>query len=374
MREMGDDRDRGIGSLEAVGAAPGTRRGSAATRRDFLRMTGAAFLGVSGCTGTLGEAGRSWSASTLSRADALARRHGGKGWGAWSGGRRVAGWNDDFEGPILSITKVIAALAAAKAAGEGWLDAGERAAETLTEWRGDALKRRITVGMLLQQTAGLENGVAALYRNAADKGSAAIALRVVDMPGTFFRYGPACWEVLAELLRRKLSERGRTLEEFLTSEVMRPLGVHSPDWRSDRRGRFFLSTGAQLSVTELGTLGRAIGSLLRGRNVAGIGAEHFAAMTRSSPANPMFGGGLWKNSRAGGPGAEEIEVEDALDPPASRSFWQRACLSRKHPADLVALIGSSGRRVYIWPSEDKVVARHGTARSWVDRPFLSALA
>lgn len=337
-------------------------------------MAGAAFFGAAGCSGPVGGAGVNWSASKLSRADALARRHGGKGWAAWTGGHRLAGWNSDFEAPVLSITKVIAALATAKAAGEGWLDADEKAAETLTEWRGDSLKRRITVGMLLQQTTGLESGVAALYRNPTDKGRAAIALRAVDEPGTFFRYGPACWEVLAELLRRKLSDRGRTFEEFLTSGVMRPLGIHSPDWRSDRQGRFFLSTGAELSVTELGTLGRAIGSLLRGRNVGGIGAAHFAVMTRSSSANPMFGGGLWKNARAEAAGSVAVEVEDALDPPASRAFWQRACLSRSHPADLVALIGSSGRRVYIWPGDDKVVARHGIARGWRDGPFLSALA
>lgn len=343
-------------------------------RRDFLKVAGAACLGMTGCGATSGSASLSWTSAGLTRADSEARRHGGRGWAAWSGGRRVAGWNESGEGPALSITKAIAALAAARAAGEGWLDPDEKAADTLTEWRADPLKRRITVGMLLQQTAGLECGVAALYRNPADKGRNALALRVVDEPGTFFRYGPACWETLAELLRRKLSARGGDLESFLAARVMRPLGLHSPEWRSDRKGRFYLSTGAELSVMELGALGRAIGSLLRGDDVAGIGAGHFAAMTRVSSANLLFGGGLWRNTRAAGPGAVAVEIEDALDPPARGAFWKRACLSREHPADLVALIGSSGRRVFIWPGEDKVVARLGVGRSWKDGPFLSALA
>jgi hypothetical protein len=82
----------------------------------------------------------------------------------------------------------------------------------------------------------------------------------------------------------------------------------------------------------------------------------------------MFGGGLWRNT-----GSREIEVEDALDPPAPTAFWQNACLSRRQPSDMVALIGSSGRRVFIWPREQLVIARHGVARSWRDVPFLGAL-
>jgi hypothetical protein len=36
-------------------------------------------------------------------------------------------------------------------------------------------------------------------------------------------------------------------------------------------------------------------------------------------------------------------------------------------------VGSSGRRVFIWPREQLVIARHGVARSWSDRDFLRAL-
>jgi CubicO group peptidase (beta-lactamase class C family) len=85
-------------------------------------------------------------------ADAIARRHGGRGWAAWQGGSRVAGWQTGGEGPALSITKSLAALAAAKAAGEGWLADRETVAATIREWSGESRKSRITVAMLLQQT------------------------------------------------------------------------------------------------------------------------------------------------------------------------------------------------------------------------------
>lgn len=338
------------------------------SRRVFLCSLAAA---CGGCAGS--GAGPGWSRGSLVLADARARGAGGRGWAAWSGGRRVAAWNPAAEGPVLSITKALAGLAAARGAGEGWLAPGEKVAATLREWSGDSRKSRITVLMLLQQIAGLEAGVAALYRNPADKGRHAVALRAVDEPGHVFRYGPACWEVLAEWMHRKLVARGESLEGFLHRAVMAPLGLSSPQWRSDGKGRFFFSTGAELSVEELGRLGRAIAALLRGENAGGIEARHFAVVTRPSAVNSMFGGGLWRNVHARMPGAMEVEVEDSLDPPRTSAFWKSACLSKRQPAELVALVGSSGRRVFIWPSQDRVVARLGVAGTWQDRPFLDAL-
>ena len=339
------------------------------SRREFLCAFAAA---CGGCAAPSG-GGKKWTAARIGRADAIAKRYGAKGWAAWREGQRMTAWNPDARDPSLSMTKCLAALAASKAMGEGWLSDQERVAATIPEWNGDSGKMRITVSMLLQQTAGLEAGVAALYRNPYDKGRAAVALRVIDEPGTFFRYGPACWEVLAELMHRKLSQRGESLEKFLHRAVMLPVGLSSPDWRSDKKGRFFLSTGAEMSVTDLGRLGRTVGALLRGESSDGFDAGIFARMTRPSAVNPMFGGGVWRNSNARRAGAYEIEVEDSIDPPKSTAFWQRACLSRNQPAEMVALIGSSGRRVFIWPSEDKVVARLGRAASWQDGPFLGVI-
>jgi CubicO group peptidase (beta-lactamase class C family) len=177
---------------------------------------------------------------------------------------------------VLSITKVLAGLACAKASGEGWLSADEKVAVTISEWQGDPGKESVTVRMLLQMTAGLEDSAKVLYRrDIADKGKVAVALRLVDPPGSTFRYGPACWEVLAELLHRKAVARGETLEKFLHRGVMRPIGLHSRDWRSDGKGRFFLSTGAELRVTDLGRLGRTLLDLLSGRDAAGIAVGDF---------------------------------------------------------------------------------------------------
>lgn len=349
------------------------------TRRDILKLLGLT-VAAGACPGCASSAagsstGSSWSRHDLEILTTAAGRNGAIGWAAWQGGRRLAGSRADERGPTLSITKSIATLAATRAAAEGWLSPAEKVSATLTEWRADALKSRITVLMLLQQVSGLEAGVVPLYRNhPADKGRAAIALHAVDSPGGVFRYGPGHWEVLAEVMKRKLAFRGQSLENYLSRAVMRPVGLSSANWRKDQQGTPYFSTGTELSVIELGRLGSTIGRLLDGRNSHGFDAAHYSQMTRPSRANPMFGGGLWRNTNATRPGATAISVEHSIDAPLPASFWANACLSPHQPPGLVALIGSSGRRVYIWPGGEKRAARLArSGSSWSDAEFLARL-
>lgn len=346
------------------------------TRRDFLRLAGLTAASAAwGCApGSASSSAAPWSARDLEALRSIASSNGARGWAAWQGNRQVAAWQDGSRGPSLSITKSIAALAATRAVGEGWLDPYEKVSNTLPEWRTDPLKSRITVLMLLQQVSGLEAGVIPLYRNQpADKGRAAVALRCVDSPGIVFRYGPGHWEVLAEAMRRKLSHKGETLPAFMSRAVMRPIGLSPWNWRSDRGDNPYFSTGTQLDVRELGRLGRAISRLLAGSDSEGFSADAFARITRPSSVNPMFGGGLWRNTRAARPGAVPIQVERNIDDPRPQSFWNQACLSTHQPPGLVALIGSGGRRVYLWPEQDRRIARLGSSLSWSDASLLSRI-
>ncbi|RYD20613.1 MAG: twin-arginine translocation signal domain-containing protein [Verrucomicrobiaceae bacterium] len=344
------------------------------TRRDFLKLAGltAASAGWGCAPASSSSSSASWSSRDLEALRSIASSNGARGWAAWQGSRQVAAWQDGSRGPSLSITKSIAALAATRAAGEGWLDPSERVCDTLPEWRSDPQKSRITVLMLLQQTSGLEAGVIPLYRNQpVDKGRAAVALRCVDSPGTVFRYGPGHWETLAEVMRRKLSHRGETLPAFMNRAVMRPVGLSPWNWRADRGNNPYFSTGTQLDIRELGRLGRTISGLLAGKNHDGFSAGEFVRLTRPSSVNPMFGGGLWRNTRAGRPGAVAIQVERNIDDPRPASFWNQACLSNHQPPGFVALIGSGGRRVYLWPDQDRRIARLGSSPSWSDAALLA---
>lgn len=342
------------------------------TRRDFLRLAGLATVSAGWGCAPGSSSSSPWSARELQSLESIASRNGARGWAAWQGSRQLAGWRIDARGPSLSITKSIAALAASRAYEEGWLSPSERASNTIPEWRADPWKSRITILMLLQQVSGLEAGVIPLYRNQpADKGRAAVSLRCVDVPGSVFRYGPGHWELLAEVMRLKLARRGESLSAFMSRAVMRPIGLNRNNWRSDRGDNPYFSTGTQLDVTELGRLGKTISRLVAGKDSDGFTAEAFSAMTRPSSVNPIFGGGLWRNTNANRPGAMTIQVERSIDSPLPASFWSRACLSTRQPPGLIALIGSGGRRIYIWPEQDRRIARLGSSPSWSDATLLS---
>lgn len=348
-----------------------------ASRRNFLK-TGA-VLTASALTGCGGGGRRiaagPWTSTQLQSLGTAAGNFLPKGWAVMQGGKIVQTWNPGAAGPSLSITKVLAALACARAAEEGWLTPSETAASTISEWRGDARKSAITISMLLQQVSGLEAGVAPLYRShPADKGRAAVSLRCTDEPGSVFRYGPSHWETLAEILRRKLKARGRTLRGHMDGAVLRPAGLKTSKWRSDGGNVPYFSTGVEFDLHSLLKLGGLLGQLLAGKDAGGFSAARFAAFTRPSGVNPMFGGGLWRNSGAASPFASEIEIERSIDDPLPASFWRTVCMSRSQPAELVALVGSGGKRVYLWPSTGKIIARLGASTAWSDARFLGAIS
>ncbi|MBK1880773.1 beta-lactamase family protein [Luteolibacter pohnpeiensis] len=302
-----------------------------------------------------------------------ANRHDPLGWAVWQGRKKIIGWHENERGPALSITKTIAGLAITRAIREGWMSCDERVSATFPEWQGSARKSKITVQMLLQQTSGLESGVIPLYRsNPANKGKAAVSLQAIDEPGLVFRYGPSHWEVLAELIRRKLTARKESFASYLNRSVLLPIGMSSPKWRADQNDIAYLSTGAEFSIDDLGRLGQTLIRLLNGENASGFKAEDFSQVTRPSSANSMFGGGLWRNSNRSS-GAFAVEVESAINQPHSAAFWNRACLSTHQPADFTALIGSGGRRLFLWPQAGKSIARLGSSNSWSDLEFLAPL-
>lgn len=305
---------------------------------------------------------------------AAAERFGGDGYGIWQGARWVGGRDPGRRMPSLSITKSLAALAVVRATGEGWIELDQPLGETLPEWRADAEKRRVTVRMLVNQTAGFPSGVAALYRGQIqDKGRAAVALPLVDPPGERFRYGPASAEILAEVLRRELRKHSSTTEIFLR-DLMRRVGISSPDWRKDLAGNFYLSTGAQFSVKDLGRLGQVVAELANGTNAAGLDAGIFRDLASPRTANPMVATGIWWNRNAAKPGAFSIEPERHLDAVHPPSFWSHACLGTDLDPGWLAIVGSGGKRVYVLPSRDLVIARLGRSATWDDAAFLRAIS
>ena len=65
---------------------------------------------------------------------------------------------------------------------------------------------------------------------------------------------------------------------------------------------------------------------------------------KNTPANPIYGLGFWLNRLATENTAVEIDVEEAA---VRRPDWKRTVYPESAPADMIAMVGSRGQRVYV---------------------------
>ena len=304
----------------------------------------------------------------VNEAGRYSRAHGEKALVIWKDGRilleRPEGGGGDAN--IFSITKSLAALGSLQAVARGTLRLDVPVSDTLTDWKADARKRYITVRQLLSQTSGLAPGFEELYgRGVRDKNAAVLKLPAVATPGKSFAYGPSHYEALAALATRKSPPAASWLSIPLTP--VRPV-----DLRRDRLGNPYFSAGARLSTRQLLSLGH----FLRRRGWVAIfpvlPSSLIREATTGSEANAMYGLGIWLNHNARRPSVTERDVEEAIGNALSPSQWASSCLSRHAPADLMALVGSRGQRVYVIPSRNEVIVRLGATSGFRDPDFLRA--
>jgi CubicO group peptidase (beta-lactamase class C family) len=88
----------------------------------------------------------------------------------------------------------------------------------------------------------------------------------------------------------------------------------------------------------------------------------------------MVAAGLWWNRNAAKGSAFSIEPERNIDAVRPPSFWQRACLGADLDPGWLAMVGSGGKRVYVLPSQELVIARLGRSSGWDDGAFLRAVS
>ena len=312
------------------------------------------------------------SSRTLGDLEAAARYSAQRGERAllvWQNGRLILERYSTLEPSnrehIFSITKSLCALGTFAAIGRRPPQLDEPVSFTLTEWQGHSQKRKITVRDLLNQTSGLSPGFEALYAaNVRNKNQRALNLPVIAPPGEKFAYGPSHYEVLEIFLARKLGEPPLS---WMERALFGPLGVRPGGWRRDRLGNPYFSAGAQVSARHL----LAVGHLVRRKGWHWIFPLVPPSLVRQaslgSAANPIYGLGFWLNRLATENTAVEIDVEEAI---SARADWKHACLSRSAPADMIAMVGSRGQRVYVSPSSKLVIVRLGSRPGFRDPDFL----
>jgi arylsulfatase A-like enzyme/CubicO group peptidase (beta-lactamase class C family) len=257
---------------------------------------------------------------------------------------------------LASGTKSFWGVAAAVAAEEGLLSLDEKVADTLTEWRSDAQRAKMTIRHLLSLTSGMDPGKTGQIPTYAD----ALLSPMLAEPGTRFAYGPVPYQVFGELLRRKLLPRGQDPVAYLDAKVLGPIGARHASWRRGADGNPNLPSGAAFSAREWVKFGELV--RLRGlwNGVQIVPSARLDACFTGSAANPNYGLTWWL---AGGDG----EGGSGQTRPAAGV-----------PADMVYAAGAGKQRMYVIRSAGVVAVRQTPKTQdagfvWSDAEFINRL-
>lgn len=142
----------------------------------------------------------------------------------------------------------------AAAVQDGLVKFDDLACDTLTEWKTDPRKSRITIRQLLGMSSGLDAGENLQSASWADS----VAADTVADPGQKFEYGPNHLQSAAELLQRKLkAAKGLTYEQYLDQRILQPLKIQVR-WMRCPDGNVQVAGGAIMTAADWATFGEFI--------------------------------------------------------------------------------------------------------------------
>ncbi len=242
---------------------------------------------------------------------------------------------------LASGTKSFTGLMAAAAVQDGFLSLDERAAETITEWRDDPAKAKITIRQLLSLNSGLdpsETGAPPPY-------SVAIAQPMKHEAGTTFEYGPAAFQVFGALMKRKLTANGKPADPlvYLQTRIFDPIGVKPARWARTSEGDPTMPSGAALTAHDWAMVGEFVyhKGVVNGKAI--IDQDVLSQLFVSSAPNPGYGVSWWLPGRPGlinsGGGPASAETTGGL------------------PADIYMAAGAGNQRLYVIPSRQLTIVR-----------------
>lgn len=265
---------------------------------------------------------------------------------------------------LASGTKSFSGVMAVAAQQDGLLQLGEPVAQTITEWKSDPRKSRITLSQLLHLTSGIPGGSSGRPLTYAQ----AILAPAEAEPGTRFAYGPNPYQIFGEVMRRKLQADPL---DYLKRRIFEPIGLRYGFWRRGEDGNPHLPSGAFLTAREWAKFGELVrlGGLWQGQSVVDSGL--LEQCFQASAVNPVYGLTWWLN--------RPITPEQRR---AIGRVGQAANLDPKVAPDLVMAAGAGDQRLYISRSLKLVVVRQaegilqallGQRSAYSDAEFISLL-
>ncbi len=332
--------------------------------------------------------------------------------------------------PLASGTKSFTGVMAMMAVQDGLITLDELAGDTLTEWKTDPKKSKITIRHLLTLSSGLDPADALLGGRGGGRllgeGAKRRADRLGDDPkpqdhfeavlsvaskhkaGAMFDYGPSHFYAFGALLQRKLEKADlpqKTTMEYLQERVFRDLNIENPLIGKDAAECPNLPGGALLTAQQWAKFGQFVldeGKVRQddGTLVEGLKPELLAQCFVPSQKNPSYGLTWWLNVNAEST-LVDAKIADAMgDAPkggtdevtgdARAKLRQRIRerlkeAKQEREAETLDSLGGEGvrvymaaglgkQRLYVLPEQNLVIVRYAEAtdqgRRFSDAEFL----
>jgi CubicO group peptidase (beta-lactamase class C family) len=255
---------------------------------------------------------------------------------------------------LASGTKSFTGVMAMCAVQDGLMTLDEPMSATITEWKADPRRSKITVRQLLTLTSGIDGGPLAIGNRVPTYKQAIEAPAVAD-PGTRFDYGPTPYQIFGEFLRRKLKQE--SVGQYMDRRVLKPIGVKCDFWRRDADGNIHLPSGAHLTAREWAKFGEMV--RLGGKRV--VRQDLLDTCFSGTSVRPGYGLTWWL------PGAGPV----GANPRLSRN------LTRGLPKDVWMAAGAGGQRLVVIRSLGVVAVRlaplRGVEAGFSEKAWLDGL-
>lgn len=252
----------------------------------------------------------------------------------------------------------------------------ELASETLLEWKYNPRKRNITLRNLLELNTGLVQDVEKLQGHdrptlAEDLYAHAISVPLVDTPDEQSSYGPSCYYVLGEIIKRKLKavQGIETALDYLKQRLFLLLGIDIGKCVHDAAANPHIPNGTWVSARNWAVFGQFM--LQRGEwnGEQLVSAALMREVQQPSRANPGYGLAIWLSAPGG---ASYVGTQINID---SDSNGAGGFIYSGGEPDLFGAMGSGKNRMYMKPARSVVVLRQtvNSQDGFEDHRFLELL-
>lgn len=314
------------------------------------------------------------------------------------------GWTANRPHMLASGSKSFVGVIAMLAVQDQLISLDELASDTLTEWKDDPKKSKITIRHLLTLTSGLAPADAAFPNRNQALGSRNPILRqrqerierqdsedrlrnlstgnwyhdAIQVPSRYepgerFEYGPSHFYAFGELLNRKLASQSKieadSIETYARKRLFQPLGIKIGYWSKDKAGNVNLPGGLFLTARDWSKFGQFVLDQGKTTGPDGISQELLKSELLEecfipSPANTNYGLTWWLDGN-------REEADSGMPPSRGNSRVDRANLRQQalnaeaevrletdgKPLRVMMAAGLGKQRLYVIPDRQLVIVR-----------------